>query len=583
MEDLKIFDESGATLLSRTLTEERGPLLVLRTGDGVELSASAAEGAEVLGALVRDEDGWTLASADASALVSCGGKGAGSLPLVPGSACLLGGFVFRVESNASSSGNVLLWRVGKSPVAAEPVMAGRNLVAADSLRGGVLTVNPSLAGVVLFEFYPTLDGLDLVMPSGGRMSVERRICFAVGSFQGVLLSAEEAAAALKSGDPFGYPSRRVRRRLMAALLGAGLVCLGATYLTRQAGHLEKLAEEPHGAVCVKGGAATDLKAYFGDEYIYMLAFYRDLPLVLGPKPSPVAADLVKRAASFKDNARVQRAARFLRDVTEIQQLILARRWNDLAESLKKVDAEMFVIADATRFLDDAREVVTCADVLLPQSAVRFCSAGSEERKALEAKVANALSDMEDNRFVKSVEMRAWLRQISEESEALKTFLRTRDRAFAAKEVTAADVQSLRQDLGALDAVFGGTVPELREAIGKSLEEFATSALTDLLARFRTVKDYDRALSAVGPLCDLAADVGAPSERLASWRRRAFEISRLVEAHLQDCYQRYRLRGADNPVAARQALDEILAVGDPTNKFYDWARKERDRLDGEVKK
>ena len=36
--------------------------------------------------------------------------------------------------------------------------------------------------------------------------------------------------------------------------------------------------------------------------------------------------------------------------------------------------------------------------------------------------------------------------------------------------------------------------------------------------------------------------------------------------------------ADNPAHARQLIDEMLAIGQTSNKFHAWARRERARLD-----
>lgn len=261
MEHLKILDSSGRMLAERALEpSEKGPILVVADGAGVRLVPAVAAGERLVAALVRDVDGWTLAAADAATPVVCGAKRAGSFALVAGSACSVADYVFRLESDVALSGNVLLWRVGKSAVAAENVASGRNLVAADALRGGSLTVNPAVPGVVRFEFYPTADGIDIVLPSGGRTRIAARLVFAVGDFTGLLLPAADAAAALRSGNPFSYPSRGVRVRLMAALLGVGIVVLLGAYLSREAARVERLADAPRGARAVAGTPVTDRKS-----------------------------------------------------------------------------------------------------------------------------------------------------------------------------------------------------------------------------------------------------------------------------------------------------------------------------------
>ena len=64
MENLKVYGVDGKVLLERDLADEKGPLMIL-AGDEPRLVTAVEQGAEVLGALVRDEDGWVLASAKA--------------------------------------------------------------------------------------------------------------------------------------------------------------------------------------------------------------------------------------------------------------------------------------------------------------------------------------------------------------------------------------------------------------------------------------------------------------------------------------------------------------------------------------
>ena len=534
MEHLKILDSSGRMLAERALEpSEKGPILVVADGAGVRLVPVVAAGERLVAAIVRDVDGWTLAAADVATPVVCGAKRAGSFALVAGSACSVADYVFRLESDVALSGNVLLWRVGKSAVAAENVASGRNLVAADALRGGSLTVNPAVPGVVRFEFYPTADGLDVVLLSGGRTRIAARLVFAVGDFTGLLLPAADAAAALRSGNPFSYPSRGVRIRLMAALLGVGIVVLLGAYLSREAARVERLADAPRGPRAVAGTPVTATENDDSDAYIYMLSFYRDLPLILGARRSPVADDFIARAARLGESAEVARAARFLKDVTAIQDLVAARRWDELAVRLKGIDREMFTIANATRFLEDVQEVLSCASRLIPDAARTMCRASAAEREAINAK----------------------------------------DGAR-----TAADVEALRASFATLVQVFGDDLAAVSEDLRRELEIFVTATLQRLTARFRTATDFAPELSAIVPLCELAADVGVSADRVRAWRQDAQRIDRLVDTRFRACYQEYRLTAADNPARARQLLDEMLAIGQTSNKFHAWARRERARLD-----
>ena len=80
MELLKILNAEGRELLVRDLAKERGPLLVIADGEAVRLGAAAAPADRVIGAVIRTEDGWNLATSDASSPVVAGAKSGGDLP-----------------------------------------------------------------------------------------------------------------------------------------------------------------------------------------------------------------------------------------------------------------------------------------------------------------------------------------------------------------------------------------------------------------------------------------------------------------------------------------------------------------------
>lgn len=578
MERLKILDASGKTLLERPLEDVKSPVLVVADGDSVRLAPSVATGDRVIAALVRETDGWTLAAADAASPVVCGTKRAGSLPLVAGSACSVAGLAFCLESDAVRSGHVLVWRVGKSTVAAESVTGGRNVVAADALRGGSLTVNPAVSGTVLFEFYPTGDGLDVVLPSGVRTRIAERLVFSVGDFTGLLLSSDEAAAALRSGHPFSYPARGVRIRLLAALLGVGLLTLLGAFFMREATRTERLADMPRGARRVTHVPASGAAAFDEDAYIYQLSFYRDLPLVLGSQRSPVADDLLARAARFKGNASVQRAARFLADVTAIQDSIAARRWDELSKVLDGIDREMFTIANATRFLEDAQEVHSSASRLIPETALQACTASPAVREELNGKVTRILSEMSKNLFVQSGSLKSWFRGLREQKKALLGYLSARDRVCTPGTAhTVADIESLRAAFASLMQVGNDDLPGVTAHLRQELAAHVARALTTLTARFRTVADFAPEMAAILPLCELAEDVGVEAARVRAWRQDAVRINRLVDARFRDCYRAYRLTVASDPADARRLLDDMLAIGQEGSRFHAWARREKERL------
>lgn len=578
MERLKILDASGKTLLERPLEDVESPALVVADGDSVRLVPSVATGDRVLAALVLETDGWVIAAADRASPVVCGTKCAGSLPLLVDSACSVAGFAFCLESDAVRSGHVLVWRVGKSAVAAESVTGGRNVVAADALRDESLTVNPAVSGTILFEFYPTGDGLDVVLPSGIRTRIAERLVFSVGDFTGLLLPSDEAAAALRSRHPFSYPSRGVRVRLLAASLGVGLLTLLGAFFMREAERTERLADEPRGARRMTHLPASDSAAFDEDAYIYQLSFYRDLPLVLGAQRSPVADDLLARAAHFKGNASVQRAARFLADVTAIQDSIAARRWAELAKVLGGIDREMFTIANATRFLEDAQDVHSSAARLIPETALQACTASPAAREELNRRASRILSEMSKNLFVQSGSLKGWFQGLREQKRALIGYLSARDRLCApGRTLTVADIASVRAAFAALEQVGNDDLPGVTAHLRKELAAEVARMLATLTSRFRTVTDFAPEMAAILPLCELADDVGVAAERVRAWRQEALRINRLVDARFRDCYRTYRLTVASDPAGARRLLDEMLAIGHEGSRFHAWARREKERL------
>ena len=139
MENLKIYGQDGKAVLERDLAEDKGPLMVL-AGDVPRLVDVVEQGVEVIGALVRDEDGWVLASAKADLPVVSGSKRSPSSPLASGVSCSLGPWAFRLDTAVVAGGPVLLWRVGSGALAVERLVQGRNtVVVADD---GSIAVNP---------------------------------------------------------------------------------------------------------------------------------------------------------------------------------------------------------------------------------------------------------------------------------------------------------------------------------------------------------------------------------------------------------------------------------------------------------
>ena len=292
-EKLKIFSADGETLLERDLADVAKPLMLL-AGDAPQLVEAVPQGADVLGALVRDEDGWTLASAKDDMPVSSGPKTGTDFHLTAGVACALGPWVFRIEREGASTGSVLLWRVGSSAIAADPLIQGRNAVA--SAKDGAYAVNPAVAGAELCSIFPTADGVDVTAADGAqRLSVPFATLFAVGPFQGMALPASDAAAAVKSGSPFGWPARSTRAGLMAMLLLVGLAALVALSFVKKKQSVDAVLAAKHGPELVSRTlCADDAKNTDEDALVYQNSFFRALPLILKASRSPITRDLLQR-------------------------------------------------------------------------------------------------------------------------------------------------------------------------------------------------------------------------------------------------------------------------------------------------
>lgn len=577
MDTLKIMHSDGRTVLERDLSATRDPLMIVEK-DGALVFAASASGAEVFVALVPDEDGWVLASPDPARPVRSGTKRDGSLPLLPGSSCSVGEYIFLLDSDVTSSGDVMLWRVDRSPIGAEAVRAGRNVVAADALRDGVLTVNPAVPGEELFSFYPTSDGLDVVMPSGGRMSVARNICFSVGGFEGVVMPSAEAMSALKTARPFAYPSRNIRRRLALALSGVFVCLLAAAALVNAAKSTERRADEPHGVVRIPGRDVGEVRVYEGDEYIFLMSFFRDMPSVLGPQPTSSAQDLLTRAANLSDTQLVARVNGFLGSVLTIQQSILAERWSDLSNCLAKVDRKDFTIANGLQFLADAREVSDFANVTVPESGSRIRNASAAERLAIEAAITNAVSGLSDNRFIASRSLVTYCGRLSRQYEVLNAYLAVCDRIRSHRDtLVPSEVVELYECYLELLRSGDRDIPGLLDDIRKDLREFSRRWISELIDGFDRNPVFRRELDAIGPLYELASESDTDAKTLRVWKSSMQNILRRGESAARAAYEKYRMLRYGVGDERMALLDEIIGIGTPAGRFYEWAQGEKRRI------
>ena len=575
-EKLKIFSTNGEMLLERDLAGAVKPLMLL-AGDAPQLVEAVPQGADVLGALVRDEDGWTLASAKDDMPVSSGPKTGTDFHLTAGVACALGPWVFRIEREGASTGSVLLWRVGSSAIAADPLIQGRNSIA--SAKDGAYAVNPAVAGAELCSIFPTADGVDVTAAdSAQRLSVPFATLFAVGPFQGMALLAADAAAAVKSGSPFGWPARRTRTGLMAMLLLVGLTALVALSLVKERQSVDAILAAKRGPELVSRTLyADDTKNTDEDALVYQNSFFRALPLILKASRSPITRDLLQRGRQVvghvggmnaKENEKlIADILRFLKDVDDIQDAAQKGDWVALKDKLAAADRAMFTRCDADMFYEDAQEIVDFVTVALPKFFVSASEIGAAGFKDTEKQIQNYFDALKDNLFMSGDIVRRERDNAEMRWNALAAYVPARELFLASPESVGADLRDAWADLvdvfDSEDAAFAPMLKHERERLTAAILKRADTAKSVTLIR----------------LCELGEAVGVDNAKLAEWRKRAAEARKDISEQYREKYSDYRMRAAVAPGAKETlaVLDEMIALGLEDNSFHQWALREKVRV------
>ena len=578
-EKLKIFSASGEIALETDLAGVERPLMLL-AGDKPELVDAVPAGAEVLGALVRDEDGWTLASARADAPVMSGPRTGSEFHLSAGVPCALGPWVFRIEREGVASGTVLLWRVGSSAVAADNIVPGRNIVA--EAKDGSYSVNPPVGGLEICSIFPGAEGVDVASPGGGteRLSVPFATLFGVGSFQGMALPAEDAAKALASGSPFSWPSRRTRSGLMAMLLVSGLAALVALAVTKKRQSVDAQVLARHGPELVERSAAAGGSIGADeDALVFENSFYRSLPLVLKVERSAITQDLIRRGkqiAGHLEGARAQdeertvsRIVAFLQAVDAIQEAVRKGDWNALKDTLDKADREMFTRCDADKFYGDAREIAAFVTDVLPRFFVAAADSDAGAPEDESRRIGEHFDRLSDNMFMSGNVVRRERDNAQMRWDALSAYLKARGRFFDASDGSCGDLRDAWADFAdAFESDDSTFAPMLRRQRARIADEI-----------LRRAGGADAA-TLVG-LCALGEAVGVENSVLAQWRARAADARREISAKYRAKYSDYRMRSAVAPGAPETlaVLDEMIALGLADNQFHKWALREKERVAG----
>ena len=568
MELLKIYSRSGDLLLERDLSDAPASLLVV-AGEKPSLAETAPAGAKVAGALVRDEDGWALASSNPEEPVVSGPRRSPDLHLTAGVACQLGEWVFRIEREGAEAGLVLLWRVGSGAVVADPLLQGRNVVATRP-SDGAYEVNPAIAGVVICEIFPTGDGTVEVISSGremNRLTADAGSIFAVGSFQGMVLDAASAAAAVKSGSPFSWPSRGTRAALMFAAMAVGAICLVGAFLAKERSRLESALAAPRGAerIYLQKTAAVESDE---DSLVYFITFYRSMPLILKAERSRITQDLIERGEQIIEQEGIAAAVQFLKTVDGIQLAVSKGDWDGLGKILAETDCDMFVQCDADKFHEDAREIADFVTVALPKFLVSVMSFDEKEFNDAGNRVQTLFDGMRDNVFMSGEIVRRERSMLELRWNALNAYVPARNRYLAGGDDDAGkallDAWVLFVDaFDPDDQTFAPIVKREMDTIAKTILKRAENAKDAELVR----------------LCDLGEAVGIGDDILKEWKHRAAAARKRLAAQYRSLYGDYRARAAVAPAAPEtlEILDRMLAIGLEDNAFHQWAERERARV------
>lgn len=578
MENLKIYGTDGKVLLERDLADEKGPLMIL-SGAEPRLVYSVPQGEEVLGALVRDDDGWVLASAKPDIQVASGPKAGQSSQLAVGVTCSLGAWAFRLDAAAIADGPVLVWRTGSGPAAVERLVQGRNTVVRSS--DGTYAVNPPVAGgESVCDIFPAGDSADIVTSGAGaqRLSVGRDVLFSVGRFQAMVMDASDAAAAVKYGNPFSWPSRGTRAGLLAGILVVGLVGLCALFMTKELGKVEAAVAARTGAVESQMHHEVDV-AQFTDEdaLVYINAFFKSLPMMLRAEQSSVTGDLISRGkqladlvagANAQENARMVRlCVKFMEDVYAIQDSVRKGDWENLKAILASADRESFVLFDAGAFYDDAEKVADFVTVRIPNFMAAISRSGVDELADAGERIDAYFESLSDNIFMSGEVVRRERDEANEMWRTLSDYMPMRE-AFISGGMR--DISALIEAWAELSEVFDTSDPAFAP-----LMEYERRILSETLVKNAAEADDIKLI----PLCALGEAIGMDEAVLSGWRHRADAARKELAKQYRELYSEYRMKSAVAPSAPEtlSVLDAMIALGLDESPYHQWALREKERV------
>jgi len=592
-EVLHVYDLNGSPLAELDLVAA-GESVQVTVDDKGKLAFVPVVGASdrVVAALVRDEDGWMLVAVTPEVPVVSGASESDSQHLIAGLPCSIDKYVFRLERSEGEAGMMLVWRYAGSPYSVDSIQNGKNSVGVDR-EFKHPKVNGMLPDRSLFDFYPTADGIDVSTSgdSADRLSVPMKTLFSVGEFEGMLMTAGDAAAAVKSSNPFAWPSRQLRqllKRVAIAIVALFALVIGIRMLTAR---YERLNCEPHGAVAVQLDR-TPAAAIRDDDVVYELAFMRSLKSVLVAEPNAVTLDLIQRGEQLSANSpSIAAKVKFLKDVHAIQETIKTGRWEDFRKVFAKIDRKLFVAMDADVFMDDAGEVAEFVTHELPKRLVEVSRPGhGAEMQSMRGDIDRIFSDLSDNIFMRGAvfqreydNMKLWI-------ETVDHFVQKRDAVLAAL-----DAQPITLNRGQLASLTTACyqIDYLRdmkiadESLVDPACKIGSETLKDIVVRTLkyvndTAKSDDSSvLILLEPLADLADKLGTYAQQPNEWRVRARRARKALDARERALYSAYR-RKAGHDDSAGEVLEQILELGNTDSSFHAWALKEKQRLESSSK-
>lgn len=589
-EKLNIFGADGKVVQERDLGEVKTSLLVVLGAEGPTFAETASSDMKILAALVRDEDGWTIASPDPAVPVVSGPKSVTDMHLTPGIPCKIGEWVFRLERDIGESGAVLVWRNEGSPVAVDAILSGRNVVS--RVADGTIQVNPVLSESDVFEFFPTQDGLDVAIEGDttSRLSVAPKTLFAVGRFEGMLMTASEAAAAVRSGNAFAWPSRGLRARVYLSLLLLGIVSLGGVWLTRQRLDLESQLALPRGAKQVDADMNEVGEIISDDVVVYTLGFLSNLKLFHEPLPNLVTQDFIRRGEQLVSDPDVADMVSYLHEISQVKTLVQAGRWNELGTLLAKVDRARYVAYEGVDFYDDAHELVLYVTEEFPRQLTRVSAVGNEaefDKADLSIAPEQIREVLRSNLFLTDGVARREVAHASYRGEVVRAYVKARQKVLAglATKPVSVDQEAIETYADAFATIDNAFPPEDTPYVALMTRERAVA--TDIAQRgAREILADGNASSSLHALLEqfavLATYVGLPESEIADWRAKAKAAAKDMDLKCRAIHSRYRIAILTDRQKALAILDELLALGATSNRYYGWAVKEKQRLESAQK-